>query len=317
LAYLQLGLGIPLLLAGAWLLVRGASALALRLGVPELIIGLTIVAMGTSAPELMVSMLSAFQGATDLAVGNVLGSNISNILLILGVSALISPLAMEKGIRWREIPFTVLATLMLAVLANDRLFGQGENSLLVRGDGLVLLGFFAIYLYYLVSMSLKNKSAEVEEIPSLGVRRASLMVAVGIPALALGGQWIVTGATAVASALGMSEALIGLTILAVGTSLPELATSVMAAMRGSADIAVGNVVGSNVFNLLWILGATAAVKPIAYNPAMNQDLWFLTAVTLVFFLFTFTWKRHKIDRREGALFLVLYAGYLVFIIARG
>ena len=316
-AYLQLILGLPVLIGGAWLLVRGASSLAVRFGIPEIIVGLTIVAMGTSAPELIVSLLSAFKGSTDLAVGNVVGSNIANILLILGIAGLIKPLAMEKSIRLREIPFCLLATLMMAVLANDTFFGAGTGAVLARGDGLALLGFFAIYLYYLAAVAKSGDADSVEKVAPSGTLASGLMVAAGIPALALGGQWLVNGASEIAVSLGMSQALVGLTIVAVGTSLPELATSVMAALKGNADIAVGNVVGSNIFNILWILGATSAIKPVTYDTAMNSDVWFLAAITILFFIFTFTGKRHKIDRPEAGLFLGLYLAYLMFIIVRG
>jgi cation:H+ antiporter len=317
-AVVQMIVGLPLLLAGAHGLVTGASSIALRLGVSRLIVGLTVVAMGTSAPELLVSMVSAFQGAADMAVGNVLGSNMANILLILGISAMIRPLAMEKTIRWREIPFVLLSTLVLVVLANDKILTQATGSRLDRADGLAILGYFAVYLYYLFSVA-KNSTGGQEESGVRSIRQpmAWVLVLAGIAGLTLGGQWLVSGAQTIAAALGMSQALIGLTILAVGTSLPELATSVTAALRGNADIAVGNVVGSNIFNILWILGVTATITPIDYNTALNLDMWFLVAVSLLFFLFTFTWKEHKIDRREGGLFVILYIGYLTFLVLRG
>jgi cation:H+ antiporter len=318
LAYLLLLIGIPALIAGAELLVRGASSLALRLGVSELVVGLTVVAFGTSAPELMVSMLSAFQGVTDIAVGNVVGSNISNILLILGISGLVSPLALEKSIRWREIPFCLLATLVLAVLANDAYFeGGGNGAVLTRGDGLVLLAFFAVFLYYQAGVAIKSDASCTECDEPRSVALSLAMSAAGVAGLALGGQWLVSGATAVAGLWGVSDALIGLTVVAVGTSLPELATSLVAAMKRKADMAVGNIVGSNVFNVLWILGSTAAIKPIQYNTSLNADVWILVGATLLFFVFTFTGKRHKIDRSEAALFLVLYVAYLGYIVARG
>ncbi|MFP4427992.1 MAG: calcium/sodium antiporter [Desulfovermiculus sp.] len=317
-AVLQMIVGLPLLLGGAHSLVSGASSIALRLGVSRLIVGLTVVAMGTSAPELLVSLIAAFQGAADMAVGNVLGSNMANILLILGISAMIRPLAMEKTIRWREIPFVLLSTLVLVVLANDKILTQAPGSRLDRADGLAMLGYFAVYLYYLFSVA-KNSTAGQEESGGRPIKQpmAWVLVLAGIAGLTLGGQWLVSGAQTIAAALGMSQALIGLTILAVGTSLPELATSVTAALRGNADIAVGNVVGSNIFNILWILGVTATITPIDYNTALNLDLWLLVAVSLLFFLFTFTWKEHKIDRREGGLFFILYIGYLIFLILRG
>ena len=310
-------IGLPLLLGGAYALVSGSGSLALKLGMAELTVGLTVVAMGTSAPELLVSMFSAFTGATDMAIGNVLGSNLANILLILGVSALIIPLNLEKTIRWREIPFVLLSTLILAVLANDSFFSGTESSVLQRGDGLVLLGYFAVFMYYVFSVAKRNNAHELTETRLFSVPWAIFILFAGIVGLALGGQWLISGATGVASRLGVSEAMIGLTVLALGTSLPELATSMVAALKGNADMAVGNVVGSNVFNILWILGLTASVSPLKFNPALNLDIWFLVAVTLIFFLFTFTGKRHKIDRLEGGIFLTLYISYIAYILVRG
>jgi cation:H+ antiporter len=315
---LQLVLGLPLLLGGAQAMVNGAVSIALSLGISRLLVGLTVVAMGTSAPELLVSLVSAFQGAADMAVGNVVGSNMANILLILGISAMIHPLALEKTIRWREIPFVLLSTLVLVVLANDQVLTDAQGSRLDRADGLAILGYFAVYMYYITSVAAHNSgSQEGAEGRSMGLPLAGLLVLGGIAGLAVGGHLVVNGAKEIAAALGMSQALIGLTILAVGTSLPELATSVTAALRGNADIAVGNVVGSNIFNILWILGATATITPIDYNTALNADIWLLVGVSLLFFLFTFTWKKHKIDRREGGLFFALYIGYLIFLFLRG
>lgn len=310
-------IGLALLLAGAYGLVEGGSSLALRLGISELAVGLTVVAMGTSAPELLVSLISAFQGATDIALGNVVGSNLANMLLILGMAAVITPLALEKTLRWREIPFTLLAALVLAILANDRLLSNASGSILDRGDGLALLGYFALFMYYVFSVAKRSPNSNDPAPRQRGIPVSLMLVFGGIGGLALGGHWLVLGAKTIAAALGMSQALIGLTIVAVGTSLPELATSVMAALRGNADMAVGNVVGSNIFNILWILGVTATITPIAYNQALNFDIWLLVAVTILFFIFTFTGKRHKVDRKEGLLFVVLYAVYLVFLVWRG
>jgi len=276
-----------------------------------------VVAMGTSAPELLVSLLSAFQGATDIAVGNVVGSNLANTLLILGMAAVITPLTLEKTLRWREIPFALLAALILAVLANDRFLSNTPGSVLDRGDGLALLGYFALFMYYVFSVAKRTEANSAPMPKQWSVPSAFVLVLCGIAGLALGGHWLVQGAKTIAAALGMSQALIGLTIVAVGTSLPELATSVLAALKGNADMAVGNVVGSNIFNILWILGVTATITPIAYNQVLNFDIWLLAAVTILFFIFTFTGKRHKVDRREGLLFVVLYAGYLGFLVWRG
>lgn len=317
-ALLFLIIGFPLLIGGAHALVRGSGSLALRLGISELTVGLTVVAMGTSAPELIVSLLSAFQGATDLAVGNVVGSNITNILLILGLCAVVVPLRMEASIRWREIPFALLAALVLAALANDSLLSGSGWSQLDRGDGLALLGFFAVYLYYLFSVAKKPEDKQSVEVDApLGLWISIGLSLAGIAALALGGKWIVQGASNLAAFLGMSQALIGLTVVAVGTSLPELATSIAAALRGNADMAIGNVVGSNIFNVLWILGVTSSVTTVAFNPLLNTDLWVLAGATLLLFTATWTGSRHRIDRIEGALFLVLYAAYTAFIVLRG
>jgi cation:H+ antiporter len=309
--------GLTMLLGGAYGLVLGASSLALRLGIPELVIGLTVAAMGTSAPELIVAVTAALKSSADMAVGSVVGSNLANILLILGASALISPLVLQKTLRWREIPFTLLSTLVLAVLANDVLLSGDSASLLDRGDGLALLGYFAVYLYYLFSVAQRKDAETLATSRAVSVPAALLLALAGIAGLALGGRWLVDGAAAIAASLGMSQALIGLTVLAVGTSLPELATSVTAALRGNADLAVGNVVGSNIFNILWILGLTSTIAPLRFNRELNVDIWLLVGVTVLFFLFTFTGGRQRIDRCEGGLFLGIYAGYLAFLVLRG
>jgi cation:H+ antiporter len=315
--YLLFLAGFPCLLAGAYLLVRGAGSLALSWGVSELTIGLTIVALGTSAPELVVSLLAAIKGNADLAVGNVVGSNIANLLLILGTAALITPLKLSQSLRWREIPFVLLSALVLAVLANDHLVSGHGYSMLDRGDGLVMLVFFAIFLYYVFSVAKSNDAETVEKIEPAPIAWAVSMVIVGAGGLALGGQWIVDGAVILARGLGVSQAVIGLTVVAFGTSLPELATSLLAAWRGNADLSVGNVIGSNILNIFWILGLTAAVTPIDYNQSLNLDIWLLVVATILFFIFTYTGRRHCLDRVEGGLFLVIYIGYLAFLAWRG
>jgi cation:H+ antiporter len=283
----------------------------------QLTVGLTIVAFGTSAPELFIAIVSAARGSPDLAVANVVGSNTANLLLILGVAAVIRPLAMHRTLRWREIPFVLLSVLILAVVANDQLLAGGVSPVLSRGDGLVLIGYFAIYMYYVFSVARKKDEAVVEKVETTAVPVAALMIVGGGTGLALGGQWIVNGAQAIARSAGLSEALVGLMILSIGTSLPELATSVVAAKEGNTDLAVGNVVGSNILNVLWILGVAASITPIDFNTMLNVDIWILAAATLIFFLFTFTGGSHKIDRLEGALLLVFYGLYLSYIIVRG
>ncbi len=316
LVYILFLLGFPLLIGGAYAMVKGASTIALDLGVSELVVGLTIVALGTSAPELLVSSLAAFKGSPDVGMGNIIGSNLSNQLLIIGIAAVIAPLKLHESIRWREIPFTLLATLILIVVANDTLLaGSAENNLSLA-DGIVLLGFFSIYLYYIFSIY-KDRDQPPEKIEATSLPLAFVYIIFGIAGLGLGGQWLVDGASRIALRLGMSEALIGLTIVAVGTSLPELATSITAARRGKADIAVGNVVGSNIFNILWILGFSSTLHHINFNPILNIDLLYLVLITLIFFLFTFTGRRHRIDRSEGVIFILAYLLYIVYVVVRG
>ncbi|MFP4268123.1 MAG: calcium/sodium antiporter [Spirochaetaceae bacterium] len=317
LIYILFLLGFPLLIGGAYATVRGASTLALKLGISELVIGMTVVAFGTSAPELLVSTFAAFKGSPDVGTGNIIGSNLSNLLLIIGIASLITPLKMQKSIRRREIPFTLLATLILLVLVNDTILNGTDNNSLNLGDGIVLLGFFSIYLYYIFSLS-KAGDEPVEKVETTSsIPLALLFLAAGIAGLGFGGQWLVDGASTIAARLGMSEALIGLTVVALGTSLPELATSVTAALRGQPDMAIGNVVGSNVFNILWILGFSSVLHEVGFNISLNIDLLFLIFVTLLFFLFTFTGKKHQIGRVEGGIFLLFYALYIVFVVVRG
>lgn len=318
--YVLFGIGIILLVKGANWLVDGASSLAKKLGVPTLVIGLTVVAFGTSMPELIVSLLGAFGGEADVAFGNVVGSNIANLLLILGAAALIRPPKLQVSTIWKEIPFSLLAAFVLLIIANDLLIDGINISSLTRVDGLVLLLFFLIFIYYVFGAA-RAKRNNLKK-GKLVIERRSLatiitLVAGGAFALFLGGRWTVDGAVAVARSLGVSDFLIAATVVAVGTSLPELVTSVKATLKNNFDLAVGNVVGSNIFNIFWILGATALVAPIKIPPAINFDIIFLALITLLFFLFMFVGERHKLDRWQATLFLLLYAGYLAFIIGRG
>lgn len=319
--YLWFVLGVGLLIKGADWLVEGASALSRRLGISELVIGLTVVAFGTSLPELIVSLYAAVQGNTAIAMGNILGSNTANILLILGLCACLSPLCVTRSTVWKEIPFSLLAVLVLAVMGNDRLLDAASVSELTRSDGMVMLAFFGVFLYYIGSMVHQNKGlGETKDESSNsgpGVSRAGWLVVIGLVCLVFGGHWTVQAAIRIATRLGVSQSLIGLTLVAVGTSLPELVTSVVAAVKHKADIAVGNVVGSNIFNIFLILGLTTSIKPIGVLPSHNADLGVVVLATLLLFLTMFTGKRHKLDRWEGALMMVGYAAYIVFIIRRG
>lgn len=312
---LLLGAGFLLLIKGADFLVKGASAVARKLHISELVIGLTVVAFGTSTPELFVNIISVVNANTDIAVGNVMGSNIANVFLILGVSALICPLNVTRGTVWKEIPMSLLAALVLAVLSNDRWIDGREISILSRIDGLVLLSFFSIFLYYSFSIA-KQIEGMADHVPSdgRGLYGSIFLVILGLAGLGLGGKWIVTGAVTIAGKLGISESVIGLTVVAVGTSLPELATSAVAAYRKNVEIAVGNVVGSNIFNVFFVLGISAVVKPLPCNRVSGIDMGVVVLSSLLLFLFMFTGKRHALDRWEGAFFVAsyfLYVGYLI------
>ncbi len=317
LAALGILVGFGLLIKGAGLLVDGAAVVARRLEVSDMVIGLTVVAFGTSAPELAVNLIAAVRGTTAIAIGNVIGSNIANILLILGVAASIRPLRVTAEIVWREIPMCLLAVVIMAILANDRTIDGSPADVLTRIDGIVLLFFFGVFIYYTVAGALRiGGIGEVTPRSGLGTRRALIYILVGLFGLMSGGQLIVSGAVGVARYLGISEALIGLSVVAVGTSLPELATSVMAARRGNADIAVGNVVGSNIFNVLFVLGISAVIQPLPFRPAGNLDLGTAVAATLLLFVFMFTGRRHTIDRLEALFFIALYAAYMGILVVR-
>jgi cation:H+ antiporter len=308
-------IGIFLLIKGADLLVNGASSLAKRFNVSDLVIGLTVVAFGTSTPELFVNLISAIKGNTDLAIGNILGSNISNIFLILGVTALIYPMHVGKGTVWREIPLSLLAVILLGFIANDQLIDGAQSSAITRIDGLVLLSFFIIFIYYSISIAKPIEGME-EQIPEKPqpVLLSLLFVILGLGGLTLGGHWVVQSAIVFAKALGMSERLIGLTIVAIGTSLPELVTSVVAAMKRKVEIAVGNVVGSNIFNVFFVLAITSTIRPLPFNLAANPDIAVAIVSNFLLFFFMFMGKKNRLDRWEGGVFVLLYIGYLSYLI---
>ncbi len=320
LAVVWLVLGFALLVGGAEWLVGGASAIARRLRVSELLVGLTVVAFGTSTPELGVSLSAALRGSTDIAIANVLGSNTLNVLVILGIASLIHPLTVAHGTVWKEIPLSLLAAVLVGVLANDVWLEGRSADALTRIDGLVLLSLFAVFLYSMVNLALLERSrepaADLNPPPPWLVNAGK--VALGLAALTLGARGVVDGATTVARGLGVSEWAIGLTIVALGTSLPELATSAMAARRGKIDLAVGNVVGSNIFNVLFILGLTALIRPLPLAPGANVDVGITILASVLLFLFMFLGRPFRVmDRREGLASLALYAVYVVVLFARG
>lgn len=314
LAYLLIPVGFVLLIKGADVFVEAASSLARRLRVSDLAIGLTVVAFGTSLPELAVNVTASIQGNTGITIGNILGSNIANILLILGVSGVIYPLVVTRGTVWREIPLSLLAAIVVGIAANDHLLDGAAVSVLSRGEALILLCFFIIFLYYSASIA-RNFEGVESAAPKvlLSLPRIGVMMAIGFVALILGSQWVVDGAVKLATALGISESVIGLTVVAVGTSLPELATSAAAAYRKNPDIAIGNVVGSNIFNIFFILGISGLIRPIPFAPQANFDIGVLVVASMALFLCMFTGKRHVLEHWQASIFLIGYAVYIAVI----
>jgi len=315
--YVLLIIGFVLLIKGADFLVDGASSVGRRLNVSDLVIGLTVVAFGTSTPELFVNIFASIKGNIDIAIGNVIGSNIANIFLILGISAVIFPLAVSKGTVWKEIPLSLLAALLLGAMANDQLIDKSSISALTRIDGLVFVSFFIIFIYYSFSIAKRIDGID-EHIPQkqYGLLKSFLLIIGGLIGLSIGGNWIVNSAVHIASKLGVSESLIGLSIVAVGTSLPELATSAVAAYKKNVEIAVGNVVGSNIFNIFFVLGLSSIIKPLPFQPGSNIDIGVVILASLLLFLWMFTGKKHSLDRWEGIVFIILYASYITFLIVR-
>lgn len=306
--------GLILTVYGANWLVDGASSLAKKMNISNLVIGLTVVALGTSMPEFVVSFISSLNGNTDIAVGNVVGSNIVNILLILGISSMVYPITVQHSTVWKEIPFTLLAALVLFFMANDFLIDGADDSFVSRTDGLILLCFFLIFIYYSFETSKNATETEQLVVKIFPVWKSTLLLVLGISGLVAGGKLLVTGAVDIARVLGISEAVIGLTVVSVGTSVPELATSVVAAMKKNSDIAMGNVVGSNIFNVFFILGTSATVAPLRFNPSMNSDLIICIVASLFLFGFMFTGQKSKISRTEGLLFTLAYVAYTVYLV---
>jgi cation:H+ antiporter len=308
--------GFAVLIKGADFLVDGASSSAKKMGVSNLAIGLTVVAFGTSMPELIVSLLSALDGKSDASFGNVIGSNNFNLLFILGIAGLIYPLVVHRNTVKYEVPISLLAAGALYFLVNDMSFGGGSN-ILSRIDSIILLVLFAGFLYYIYRTMKAAPDTEEGTIKIYKTPMAVGMIILGLAALIFGGKLVVDNAIIIATGFGLSEKLIGLTILAAGTSLPELATSCVAAYRKNTDIAIGNVVGSNIFNIFFILGITGVIHPIEYNDAMNFDLKVLGASTILLMVFMFTLKTRKLDRWEAFLMLGAYLAYTLVLISMG
>ncbi len=315
--YLLLIIGFALLVKGADFFVEGASRIASRLRVSPLLIGLTIVAFGTSAPEASVSLLAAIEGSADVAIGNVVGSSIFNITFIVGLAALVFPMPVQSETVRKEIPFALLAAVSLVVVVSDLALQNGPANLLSRTEGIVLLLFFSIFLYYVFEVARNSREQlEIDETYATATSwtKNLLFTIGGLGGIVYGGSLVVDSSTEIALSLGMSQTLVGLTIVAIGTSLPELVTSVTAALKKQTDLALGNVIGSNIFNLFFVLGASAVVHPLAVDDRIFMDIGLLIFVTLLLLILSRT--HYKLTRGEGAVLAGIYTVYLVLIILR-
>lgn len=313
-AWLMLIIGLVLLVKGADWFVDSASGLAARFGISPLVIGLTIVAFGTSAPEAAVSITSSIKGSNGIAIGNIIGSNLFNLLVVVGASALIRPCSVDKSIIRKDFPFSILATVVLIITMLDKICGDLPELVISRSDGLIILAFFIVFMYYTVASAMSEKTQPEETQSKKPVWLLIVMLLVGITAVVLGGQSVVRGASDVARAFGVGESLIGMTIVAVGTSLPELVTSIVAVRKGEDNIAIGNVVGSNIFNLLFIVGMGAGISTIKVNGTMLTDAIALLAVNLLFYAYIA--RRRTVSRSAGAVMVAAYAVYMLYAVIR-
>ncbi|MTI68119.1 MAG: calcium/sodium antiporter [Firmicutes bacterium] len=316
--YLILIIGFLLLIKGADYFVEGASSIARIFNVPIILIGLTIVAFGTSAPEGAVSISAALQGSHEIAVGNIIGSSIFNILLVIGISSIIRPISIHRKTILKEFPFLLLTCLVLFVLSHDITLQGFTKNMISKADGMILLALFSIFLYYIVEVALlsreESKEEFKEEISDMKLSKSIIFLLFGLTGIIIGGDLVIDSSSQIAINLGMGETLVGLTIVAFGTSLPELVTSIVAAIKGENDIAVGNAIGSNVFNILLILGITSIINPLPVKEKVFFDMIYLLGATLATYLFVTTGK--KANRFEGILMTLIYIFYMTYIIIR-
>ena len=310
-------LGFVLLIKGADFLVDGASSLAKRFNIPEIIIGLTIVSIGTSMPELFVSSTSAMNGSSDMAIGNIIGSNLCNLLMILGISTIIKPVKFQKETRLIEIPLCLIITIIFAIFCNT-------SGTISRIEALILIFLFVLFIIYTIIMGKKGKAFDAEnaiiEIKEdnkpLSLKKSIILIVLGIVGLKIGGDLTVENATNLARMFNVSEKIIGLTILAIGTSLPELVTSVTAAIKGNSDIAIGNIIGSNIFNILLIIGVSAIISPLTYNFTYNIQIAILVLSTMVLSIFPIIPPKNEMSRFNGLIYLIIYIIYMVILFVR-
>jgi len=304
---------IPLILGATWL-VNGASAIAKKQNISNLVIGLTIVAFGTSSPELVVNVLAATSGNTGFSFGNVVGSNIINILVILGLSAVVYPMAVKSPTIWIEIPLCLLSAFILLIIANDSILDGLALSTITRTDGLLLIGFFFVFIYYSWFAMKRGDEEHDIKLKEISTGKSVFLVIIGMILLAGGGQVIVHFASKFAVDYGISDRIIGLTILSLGTSLPELSTSMVAAFKKNIDISIGNIIGSNLFNTFLILGVSSTIQPIKLDIGSNLDLLINILATILVFIFVFTRKGRMIDRLEGGVMVLVYVVYMYFVL---
>lgn len=313
--YIILLIGFLFLIKGADFFVEGSSSIAKKFKIPSLIIGLTIVAFGTSAPEAAVSITAAIRGQNEMAIANVVGSNIFNILFVVGVTAMIKPIYVQKSTILKEFPFLLLSSIVLAILAYDVWFQGYNENILTRADGLIFLALFIIFIYYLIDMAINSNDETSEENYKVMPLSKSILLSIGgLLGIIIGGNFVVKSASDIAMSLGMSENLVGLTIVAIGTSLPELATSIVAAKKGESDIAIGNAVGSNIFNILFVLGVSSCISNVPVQVEAFTDMFVMIVSTIIVYVLAIS--NRKINKVEGIIISLLYIAYFIFIIYR-
>ena len=306
--------GLVLLIKSADWLVSGASALAKKYNVSDLAIGLTVVAFGTSAPELVVNVIASSQNLNDIVYGNIIGSNIANLFLILGITGLIYPLIVQSSTIWKEIPLSLLAVVLLFFLSNNFFFGGLLE--LSRIDGLLLILMFILFMYYVFRQLKTDPSTHDIPEKKMADWKTWLFIGIGLAGLVIGGRLVVNNAVGIATVLGVSEKIIGFTIVAIGTSLPELATSIVAALKKNTNIAVGNIIGSNIFNIFLIISISSLVRPVQFNTIFNTDLYLLAGGTAFLFIAMFTGGKKKLDRWEAVILLLVYLGYITMLVVK-
>ncbi len=310
--YLLLLTGLVMILGGANLLTDGSSAVAKLFRVPEFIIGLTIVAIGTSTPELVVSIISALNDQSSIAIGNVVGSNIFNVLMILGICAIIKPQPLTQGNIRRDVPFAMGAALLLLIFTGGSLIGIGQSDSISRIEGIILLACYVGIIYYSISKS-KRTEAQADQKMKYSIWVYALMIVGGLLALIFGGDLFLSNATKIARAAGVSDSVIAITLVAGGTSLPELAASLVSILKGRNELALGNVVGSNIANILLVLGASATISPLTMGSITHIDIAMVVLSSLLIFTSAFTFKRKEIDRKEGVIFIAIYVSYMIYL----